>query len=93
MRFRAEPVALRLTHGLDPVTLVYHRRSGITHMLVEPVPQILTALDDLGAADAAMVAHRLAETFDLEADGAAEAVIAARLEELAALGLVVRETA
>lgn len=93
MRFRAEPASLRLTHALSPMTLVYHRRSGITHMLVEPVPQILAALDDLGSADAGAVARRLGEQFDLEADGVAEAVIAARLEELAALGLVMREAA
>jgi PqqD family protein of HPr-rel-A system len=94
MRFRAEPLSSRLVHDVGPMVLIYHRRSGITHMVAEPVPQILAALDALGPADAGAVARWLGESFDLETeDGAAEAVIAARLEELAALGLVARETA
>ncbi|MET0361279.1 MAG: HPr-rel-A system PqqD family peptide chaperone [Sphingobium sp.] len=76
------------------MVLIYHRRSGITHMVSEPVPQILEALDAIGPADARAVARHLAGRFDLEADdgGSVEAVIAARLEELAALGLVYRAT-
>ncbi|HEX7820043.1 MAG TPA: HPr-rel-A system PqqD family peptide chaperone [Sphingobium sp.] len=102
-RFRAEPAALRLGHDLGLMTLIYHRRSGITHMVSEPVPQILEALDALGTADAAAVARHLLGRFDVQADDdndpacgpedSVETVIAARLEELAALGLVLREAA
>lgn len=85
-----EPGGSRLVRVLGPVSLVYHRRSGITHLLTEPAPQILDALDAIGAADAAGVAAHLEERFDLAPDDgvAVEAVIAARLRELAALGLV-----
>ncbi|HEX7871886.1 MAG TPA: HPr-rel-A system PqqD family peptide chaperone [Sphingobium sp.] len=95
IRYRAEPEQLRLVHDLGPMTLIYHRRSGITHMMSEPVPQILEALDVLGPADAAAVTRYLGASFDLETEeaDAAAMVIAARLDELALLGLVVRERA
>jgi PqqD family protein of HPr-rel-A system len=99
IRFRAEPAQVRLAHDLSPMTLIYHRRSGITHMVSEPVPQILAALDAIGPADAGAVTRWLGASFDLEAEeddagaGAIETVVAARLEELATLGLVTREVA
>lgn len=97
IRFRAEPVDLRLDHDLGLMSLIYHRRSGITHMVSEPVPQILEALDVLGLADAGALARHLLGSFDVQADDGdgAEAevarVVAARLDELAMLGLVIRE--
>ena len=57
--------------------------------LVEPVPQILAAMDDEDL-DAAALADRLAGDFDLGERDAATALIAERLEELAELGLVDR---
>lgn len=89
-RYAPEPPDARLVHVLDPVTLVYHRRSGVTHLLTEPAPQILDALDAIGPADAAGVVAYLSKRFDLTAEGgeSAEALIEARLEELAALGLI-----
>ncbi len=92
-RFRAEPVELRLDHDLGLLTLLYHRRSGITHMVSEPVPEILAALDALGPCDVAAIARYLSDRFDVQADDGIEAVVAARLEELATLGLVTRERA
>ena len=84
--YRAEPEDQRLIEPLDSMTLIYQRRSGITHIVAEPVPEILAAMGS-HAVDAKTVAERLAAEFDMDAaDG--EAVIAARLEELAALGLV-----
>lgn len=90
--FRVEPAGLRIGHELGVMTLIYHRRSGITHMVSEPVPQILAALEDVGPADAAAVSRHLAIHFDLRADEEAgvETVISVRLEELALLGLVLR---
>lgn len=83
-RFRAaDPETLRVV-ALDELTLVYHRTSGITHVLAPPAPEILAALaaaltlDDLLA--------RLSVDFDL-LDGGREA-LAARLDELIAAGLV-----
>lgn len=79
----ADPATLRVV-ALDELTLVYHRASGITHVLAPPAPEILAALaaaltlDDLLA--------RLSVDFDL-LDGGREA-LAARLDELIAAGLV-----
>lgn len=88
IKYRAEPADQRLIEPLDAMTLIYQRRSGITHIVAEPVPQILSAMDE-NALDAAAIAQRLADSFDLEGDEAV-AVIAARLDELAAVGLVER---
>ena len=85
--YRAEPADQRLVEPLDMMTLIYQRRSGITHMVGEPVPQMLAAMGD-DAVDAAILAKRLAKTFDLGGAADAVAVLSERLEELAELGLV-----
>jgi PqqD family protein of HPr-rel-A system len=73
---------------LDGFTLVYHRPSGQTHMLAEPAPEILIALGE-GNAGAAEIVQRLARQHGiLDSEGDAEAVIAARMAELAELGLI-----
>ena len=77
-------------HPLEALTLVYDRRSGITHIVVEPVPEIMEAMGD-APASAADLAERLSARFDLEGDAAA--LIGARLTELAALGLIERKQA
>lgn len=89
--FRAVPPEERLSHSLGLVTLVYHRRSGITHILAEPAPQILAALDEAGPADAARLTAHLGQSYDLAAEDGDDpaAMVAARLEELARLGLVI----
>lgn len=87
--YRAEPAEARLVEPLDAITLIYQRRSGITHLVTEPVPEILEAMGE-DALTAAQLAARLSASFDLGSEGDAEAVIAARLEELALLGLVTR---
>jgi hypothetical protein len=60
-------------------------------MVGEPVPQMLAAMGD-DAVDAAILAKRLAKTFDLGGAADAVAVLSERLEELAELGLVERIT-
>jgi PqqD family protein of HPr-rel-A system len=84
--YKAEPAGQLLTVPLDAMTLIYQRRSGITHIVAEPVPEILAVMggDALRAAD---VAERLAVQFDFDAADA-EAIVASRLEELAGLGLI-----
>jgi PqqD family protein of HPr-rel-A system len=82
----AVPETLRIV-PLDALTLVYHRASGITHIVDSPVPEILETLAD-GPLAALELLARLGETFDL-ADADPEA-LAARLDELAAVGLVER---
>lgn len=89
--YRAEPADQRLVEPLDMMTLIYQRRSGITHMVGEPLPQMLAAMGD-DAVDAAILAKRLAKTFDLGGAADAVAVLSERLEELAELGLVERIT-
>jgi PqqD family protein of HPr-rel-A system len=85
--YRAEAEAALARAELEGLTLIYHRRSGLTHLLASPAPEMIDALADEAMSVAALAAH-LAERYDLTADeGDAEAVIAARLAELVALGL------
>jgi PqqD family protein of HPr-rel-A system len=87
--YKAEPADQRLIEPLDSITLIYQRRSGITHMVSQPVPEILAAMGD-HSVDAHSLTRQLAMQFDLGSDDDVETVIAARLEELADLGLVAR---
>lgn len=84
--YRAESADQRLIEPLDAMTLIYQRRSGITHIVAEPVPEILAVMG-VDIVDAKTIAERLALDFDLDSTDA-EAIITARLEELASLGLV-----
>lgn len=87
--YLAEPADQLLVEPLDAMTLIYQRRSGITHMVAEPVPEMLAAMGD-EVVTAAMLVAKLSDQFDLGTDEDAEAVVAARLKELAELGLVHR---
>ena len=71
---------------LDGLTALYHRPSGMTHILAPPAPQILDALAE-GPGDAESIVARIGERFEVEADSGA---IEARLAELEAAGLVRR---
>jgi len=71
---------------LDGLTALYHRPSGMTHILAPPAPQILEALAD-EPGDAEAILRRIGERFEVEAEDGA---IAARLAELEAAGLVRR---
>jgi len=82
----AAPETLRIV-PLDALTLVYHRSSGVTHIVDTPVPEILETLAEAPLTAPDLLA-RLGERFDLvDADPAALAV---RLDELAAVGLAER---
>lgn len=85
MRYRAPAPEALLTAGLDTLTAVFHRPSGITHLLASPAPEILALLAE-EALDADDLLARLAARFDL-ADANREALVA-RLDELVAAGLV-----
>ena len=71
---------------LDGLTALYHRPSGMTHILAPPAPQILEALAG-EPGDAEAILRRIGERFEVEAEDGA---IAARLAELEAAGLVRR---
>lgn len=85
--YRAAPAGHLRSVELDLLTAIYHRPSGQTHLVASPVPEMLAAMGE-DTVDAATLLDLLARAFDL-ADPEAEA-IAARLEELAAAGLVQR---
>ncbi len=87
MQYRAEPANERIIMPLDGMTLIYQRRSGITHIVAEPVPEILAAMGE-DVVDVPLLTARLSAQFDLGDSIEAKAIIAARLKELAALGLV-----
>jgi len=86
--YKAEPADLLLVQPLDAMTVIYQRRSGITHIVAEPVPEILEVMGQ-ESLDAAGIAQRLAVRFEIDA-GDADAIVQSRLEEMAALGLVDR---
>ena len=70
---------------LDPFVALYDRRSGMTHLLAEPAPQLLALLAD-APLTADVLRERLAEAFDLP--DLTDAALAARLDELVAAGLL-----
>jgi PqqD family protein of HPr-rel-A system len=85
-RYIADPPAAMRTVELDGLSALYHRPSGLTHILAAPAPQIIAALAGL-AGDAEEILARISADFDPEAEDA-PAAIAARLAELEAAGLV-----
>jgi PqqD family protein of HPr-rel-A system len=90
--YRGPPDDGLLIAPLDEFTAVYHRASGITHLLTEPAPQILTALGRTGLTSDALL-ELLGRDYELAdgdlADGTRDA-LAARLDELIDAGLVER---
>ena len=74
--------------ALEDITLLYHRKSGQTHMVISPVPELLAALGEVAPATAAELHARLACHYDLGEPAEAIAQIEAHLADLTALGLV-----
>ncbi|MEQ8744457.1 HPr-rel-A system PqqD family peptide chaperone [Parasphingorhabdus sp.] len=88
-KYRAAPKDDLIWHGLDSMTLLFHRPSGITHMLADPAPAILEVMKD-ATLTATEIASRLTASFDVDSDVDAENIVVARLEELSGLGLIAR---
>lgn len=86
LRWIADPPEAVRRVELDGLTLLFHRPSGMTHIVAPPAPQILDALGQ-GPADAAALLERIARDFEIADD---EGAIEARLAELEAAGLVRR---
>jgi PqqD family protein of HPr-rel-A system len=80
-RYRAEPEQALRSVALDGLNLLYHRPSGQTHIMVEPMPEIVAAL---GAR--AMTITELMADFAL--DAADQPLLQARLDELLTTGLI-----
>ncbi len=91
LTYRAGPKDDLIWHGLDSMTLLFHRPSGITHMLADPAPAILEVMEE-APLTAAEIASRLRAQFDVEPGADMKNIILARLEELSALGLVSRDS-
>jgi len=73
---------------LEGLAVLFHPRSGQTHIVAPPAPEILSALAE-GEADLDVLIARLRELFEFdEAEG--RGAIAARLGELETAGLVRR---
>jgi PqqD family protein of HPr-rel-A system len=83
MFYRADPPEMLRIVPLDSLTAIYHRASGQTHVVAEPVPDLLAALSD-GPCDVAVLASRLG----LDGSEATCALLTERLDELIATGLV-----
>jgi PqqD family protein of HPr-rel-A system len=85
VRYAAPPADAILVADLDAFTALFHRESGITHMLVSPAPEIIAALTAEPLSLDALLAA-LSHDYDLaDADPAA---LAARVDELVAAGLL-----
>ncbi len=83
LRYAAPPPGACLRDEAEGLTLLYHRASGQTHILIEPAPHILDALADAPMTEGELLAT-LAAAFEVNQ---AEAV-GERLAELVAAGLV-----
>jgi PqqD family protein of HPr-rel-A system len=68
---------------LDGLTALYHRPSAMTHVLLEPAPEIIAALAPAPLTISALCAA-------LELDRTAIPILEERLAELEASGLVAR---
>lgn len=83
MRYRADPAAYLRIVPLDSLTAIYHRPSGQTHVVAEPVPELLAALGgdpvDLDA---------LIGRLKIENSSENRNILTERLGELVAIGLV-----
>ncbi len=85
--YRATASEGLIQHPLDSMTLIFQKSSGITHVVADLVPAILTVMgaDALTAED---ITGRLSDSYDLEDSGDAADIVLARLVELSSLGLV-----
>jgi len=80
---------LCLTREIDGLLLVFHRPSGTTHFLERPAPEMLELISGRPMTAEALT-DALCERFGFGADAEARTVIAVRLAELVAVGLVRR---
>ncbi len=94
-RFVSDPVytavsaqSVRITQ-LDDLSVIYHRTSGMTHVVDQAVPEIFDVLRAAPCTADALL-NELARSHDIDADGVASQALITRLDELCALGLVSR---
>ena len=76
-----------LVRRLDDLTLLYHRPSGMTHLLDSPLPEILDELEEKPQATGTIL-ERLSRAYDLgAAEEASKAGLDDHLQMLVSLGL------
>lgn len=85
MRYRAPASDALLIAELDAFTAIFHRPSGITHLLVSPAPEILAILAGEALSIEALLGQ-LGDDYEL-ADADRE-LLAARVDELVEAGLL-----
>ena len=73
----------------DGLAAIYHRRSGQTHIVSEPLPEILSALEDGPLTLKALLA-RLSVQAVISVEGDPGDELAARISELETIGLAWR---
>ncbi len=83
LTYRADPAGGLRMVSLDSLTAIYHRASGQSHVVSEPVPEIIAALS-AGEADIAEIIERL----NLLDNDDTRALLSERLHELVRTGLV-----
>ena len=82
-RYRAPPAAEVVLADLDELVAVFHRASGITHLVAPPVPDLLAAM-----AARWMTLDDLEREFEL-VDGTRDG-LATMLDDLVVAGLIER---
>lgn len=80
----ARPESLSIVH-FDQFTLLFHRASGITHLVTSPAPEILAEMGEAGLTLRALVARLTVRYRLVDADLQA---VEARLRELVGAGLI-----
>ena len=86
-RYRALSTADYKLTPLDVVSALYDKRSGQTHLIASPVPELLAMMQDSDLSVDELL-QRLLVHYDLPADEDHNASIEARLSELVTLGLL-----
>jgi PqqD family protein of HPr-rel-A system len=86
--YQLDPTSL-IIQPLDSFDLVFHRPSGQTHLLASPARELVAALDTQPC-DIPTLTARLEQQFGLSAAADTTTVLAARLDELVAIGLIIR---
>lgn len=87
--FRVANPNVFVLHTLDMMTLVFHKPSGLTHIVADPIPAILEVMQD-GVFTPNEVVKALKNGFELEEGTDVENIVLARLDEMHILGLVER---
>jgi PqqD family protein of HPr-rel-A system len=86
-QFAADPRSEIIATPLDGLTALYHRRSGITHVVSEPVPQILDILAE-NPLSRGQLFDALVAQFEVPNTQETRDALTSRLDELKEVGLV-----